>query len=55
VVPRLQQLEHGVEGGQAGAEGYPVGGALETRHVPLQRLAGRVLGPGVFVASVLTQ
>ena len=55
VISGLEQLQHRVEGGQAGAEGKAVGGALEAGHVSLQRLPGGVLGPAVLVAPVLAE
>ena len=53
VVAGLEQLQHGVERGEARAEGKSVGGAFQAGHVSLQRLTGGVLGPGVLVAPVL--
>ncbi len=50
VIAGFEQLERRIEGGEAGAEREAVGGAFQARDIPLQGFAGRVLGPGVFVA-----
>ena len=55
VVTRLEELEDRVERRETGTEGEAVAAALEARHVALECLAGRVLGPGVLVALVLPQ
>ena len=55
VIAGLEELHDRVDAAHAGGEGEAVGRTLERGDVPLERLARRILAPGVLVPLVFAE